>query len=385
MRYYTAESVRAGHPDKLCDIIADTILDECLRADSHSRVACEVMATKGRIIVAGEITCAKDIDIPSAVKYVLSMHGYDSDAFIIESAIHQQSADIAAGVNLSLEARTGEAGMGDPFGMIGAGDQGTMYGYATDETTLFLPTPYVLARRIARQLDVYGRGRFIDGLMPDGKAQVTVSCDDDQSVTIESVIISAQHGSIVSQKRLREDIIKAIAPCFEDFPPPKDDVVLINPAGDFIEGGPAADTGLTGRKLMCDTYGGLALHGGGALSGKDPTKVDRTGAYMARHITKAIVMAKLAHRCEVALSYAIGKACPVAVDVTTFGTGTVPDDNLRQAILSVFDLRPAAVIDHFHLRKFDYAKTAEYGHFTCHDYPWERVDETTMSALWRCV
>ncbi|GHV26995.1 S-adenosylmethionine synthase [Clostridia bacterium] len=383
MRYYTAESVRAGHPDKLCDIIADTILDECLRADSQSRVACEVMATKGRIIVAGEITCAKDIDIPSAVRYVLLMHGYDPDAFTIESAIHHQSMDIAAGVNLSLEARTGETSIGDPFGIITAGDQGTMYGYATDETTLFLPTPYVLAGRIARQLDIYGRGRFIDGLLPDGKAQVTISYDDNQSATIESVIISVQHCSGISRKRLRDDIIKAIMPCFENYTLPKDDVILINPAGDFVEGGPAADTGLTGRKLMCDTYGGLAHHGGGALSGKDPTKVDRSGAYMARHIAKAIVMAKLAHRCEVALSYAIGKACPVAVDITTFGTGAVPDDILRQSILSVFDLRPAAIIDRFHLRNFDYAKTAEYGHFTCPDYPWERIDEATMAALWR--
>ncbi|PHV72414.1 methionine adenosyltransferase [Sporanaerobium hydrogeniformans] len=371
-RYLTAESVCAGHPDKLCDIIADNILDECLRRDKATRVACEVMATKGKIIVAGEISCSEKIDIRSIVKNVLKELGYNPLKFLIYVYVHNQSSDIAAGVNTALEARNG---INEQYGSIGAGDQGTMYGYATKETREMLPLPLVLSHRIVKRLDEARKGKIIKGILPDGKAQVTVEYHDDVPVRVKTIVVSVQHEKNKTQEELKSDILNNVLwQCFEDFPFDDETEILINPSGQFVLGGPAADTGLTGRKIMVDTYGGLASHGGGALCGKDPTKVDRSGAYMARYIAKHIVWCDLAEKCEVAISYAIGKANPVAFSINTFGTGTVPDEILALAAQEVFNLRPAAIIEKLHLRNILYSDTAVYGHFNSYLFPWEDVN-----------
>ena len=371
-RYLTAESVCAGHPDKLCDIIADSILEACLRKDKASRVACEVMATKGKIIVAGEISCSEKIDIRSIVKNVLKELGYNPLKFLIYVYVHNQSSDIAAGVNTALEARNG---INEQYGSIGAGDQGTMYGYATKETREMLPLPLVLSHRIVKKLDEARKGKLIKGILPDGKAQVTIEYNDDVPVRVKTIVVSVQHEKNKTQEELKSDILNNVLwQCFEDFPFDDETEILINPSGQFVLGGPAADTGLTGRKIMVDTYGGLASHGGGALCGKDPTKVDRSGAYMARYIAKHIVWCDLAEKCEVAISYAIGKANPVAFSINTFGTGTVPDEILALAAQEVFNLRPAAIIEKLHLRNILYSDTAVYGHFNSYLFPWEDVN-----------
>lgn len=373
-RYLTAESVCAGHPDKLCDIIADNILDECLRKDKASRVACEVMATKGKIIVAGEISCSEKIDIRNIVKNVLKELGYNPLKFLIYVYVHNQSSDIASGVNTALEARNG---INEQYGSIGAGDQGTMYGYATKETREMLPLPLVLSHRIVKRLDEARKGKLIKGILPDGKAQVTIEYDDDDvPVRVKTIVVSVQHEKNKTQEELKSDILNNVLwQCFEDFPFDDETEILINPSGQFVLGGPAADTGLTGRKIMVDTYGGLASHGGGALCGKDPTKVDRSGAYMARYIAKHIVWCDLAEKCEVAISYAIGKANPVAFSINTFGTGTVSDEVLTIAAQEVFNLRPAAIIEKLRLRNIHYSDTAVYGHFNSCLFPWEDVNK----------
>lgn len=372
-RYLTAESVCAGHPDKLCDIIADNILDECLRRDKASRVACEVMATKGKIIVAGEISCSEKIDIRSIVKNVLKELGYNPLKFLIYVYVHNQSSDIAAGVNTALEARNG---INEQYGSIGAGDQGTMYGYATKETREMLPLPLVLSHRIVKRLDEARKGKLIKGILPDGKAQVTIEYNDDVPVRVKTIVVSVQHEKNKTQEELKSDILNNVLwQCFEDFPFDDETEILINPSGQFVLGGPAADTGLTGRKIMVDTYGGLASHGGGALCGKDPTKVDRSGAYMARYIAKHIVWCDLAEKCEVAISYAIGKANPVAFSINTFGTGTVSDEVQTIAAQEVFNLRPAAIIEKLRLRNIHYSDTAVYGHFNSCLFPWEDVNK----------
>ena len=370
--YKTAESVCKGHPDKLCDLIADNILDACLRKDRASRVACEVMATKGKIIVAGEITCSEKVDIRFIVRNVLREVGYNPWKFTVFVFVHRQSADIAAGVDTAIEARNGIC---DPYGSVGAGDQGTVYGYATKETREYLPLPLVLSHRIAKRIDECREGKLIKGILPDGKCQVTVEYEDGKPKRVKAVVISVQHESNKTQEQLRTDIINNVLwQCFEDFPMDDDTEILINPSGRFVEGGPAADTGLTGRKIMVDTYGGLASHGGGALCGKDPTKVDRSGAYMARYIAKNIVWSDLAERCEVALSYAIGKASPVAVAVTSFGTSKLTDEQLTLIVQEVFNLRPAAIIEKLRLHTAIYESTAAYGHFNSCLFPWENVD-----------
>ena len=372
-RYLTAESVCAGHPDKLCDIIADNILDECLRKDKASRVACEVMATKGKIIVAGEVSCSEKIDIRNIVKNVLKELGYNPLKFLIYVYVHNQSSDIASGVNTALEARNG---INEQYGSIGAGDQGTMYGYATKETREMLPLPLVLSHRIVKRLDEARKGKLIKGILPDGKAQVTIEYDDDVPVRVKTIVVSVQHEKNKTQEELKSDILNNVLwQCFEDFPFDDETEILINPSGQFVLGGPAADTGLTGRKIMVDTYGGLASHGGGALCGKDPTKVDRSGAYMARYIAKHIVWCDLAEKCEVAISYAIGKANPVAFSINTFGTGTVSDEVLTIAAQEVFNLRPAAIIEKLRLRNIHYSDTAVYGHFNSCLFPWEDVNK----------
>lgn len=359
--YKTAESVCKGHPDKLCDLIADSILDTCLRRDKASRVACEVMATKGIIIVAGEITCSEQINIHLITKNVLREVGYSSCDFTVFVFVHHQSVDIARGVGTAFEARNGII---DPYGSMGAGDQGTVYGYATDETQEMLPLPILLSHRIVKRLDECRKGKLIKGILPDGKAQVTVEYNGDKPVRIKNIVVSIQHLKEKSQKELESDIINNVLwQCFEDFPLDNETEILINPSSRFVEGGPEADTGLTGRKIMVDTYGGLASHGGGALSGKDPTKVDRSGAYMARYIAKNIVWSGLAERCEVAISYAIGKANPVAVNVTSFGTGKIRDEDLSELVKETFNLRPAAIIEKLRLRNAIYSDTASYGHF----------------------
>ena len=372
-RYLTAESVCAGHPDKLCDIIADNILDECFRRDKASRVACEVMATKGKIIVAGEISCSEKIDIRYIVRNVLKQVGYNPLKFLIYVYVHNQSPDIAAGVNTALEARNG---VNEQYGSVGAGDQGTMYGYATIETREMLPLPLVLSHRIVKRLDEARKGKLIKGILPDGKAQVTIEYNDDVPVRVKTIVVSVQHEKNKTQEELKSDILNNVLwQCFEDFPFDDETEILINPSGQFVLGGPAADTGLTGRKIMVDTYGGLASHGGGALCGKDPTKVDRSGAYMARYIAKHIVWCDLAEKCEVAISYAIGKANPVAFSINTFGTGTVSDEVLTIAAQEVFNLRPAAIIEKLRLRNIHYSDTAVYGHFNSCLFPWEDVNK----------
>jgi S-adenosylmethionine synthetase len=370
--YRTAESVCKGHPDKLSDLIADSILDACLRRDKASRVACEVMATKGKIIVAGEITCSEKINIRLIVKNVLREVGYNPWKFTVFVFVHHQSVDIAAGVDTALEARNGII---DPYGSIGAGDQGTVYGYATNETRELLPLPLLLSHRIVKRIDECRKGKIIKGILPDGKAQVTVEYDGDKPIRVKTVVVSVQHHKDKTQKRLESDILNNVLwQCFEDFPLDDDTEILINPSGRFVEGGPAADTGLTGRKIMVDTYGGLASHGGGALCGKDPTKVDRSGAYMARYIAKNIVWSGLADKCEVAISYAIGKANPVSVNVTSFGTGKISDEDLIELVKEIFNLRPAAIIEKLRLRNVIYSDTATYGHFNSSLFPWENVD-----------
>ena len=372
-RYLTAESVCIGHPDKLCDLIADNILDACFRKDKSSRVACEVMATKGKIIVAGEITCSEKINIRYIVKKVLEEVGYNPRKFLIYVFVNHQSADIAVGVDNSLEARNG---INDPYGLIGAGDQGTMYGYATNETKEMLPLPLVLSHRIVKRLDESRKSKLIKGISPDGKAQVTVEYNKDKPVRVKTIIVSIQHHNDKTQDELKTDILNHVLfPAFEDFLFDENTEILINPSGRFVIGGPTADTGLTGRKIMVDTYGGLASHGGGALCGKDPTKVDRSGAYMTRYIAKHIVWLNLADKCEVSLSYAIGKANPVAFSINTFGTGTVPDEVLNLAAEEVFNLKPAAIIEKLRLKNIHYSETATYGHFNSPIFPWENVDK----------
>ncbi len=374
--YYTAESVTEGHPDKLCDLIADSVLDACLAQDALARVACEVLATSGHIVVAGEISTGARPDIPGIARDVLSRVGYDPARFVIHDLTHRQSPDIADGVSQSLEVRTGSTGR-DGLYQFGAGDQGVMVGYATDETPEFLPLPVVLAHRLTRTLAAVRKSGQAPGLLPDGKAQVTVEyAENGRPLRLDSVVVSAQHDACLGQEDVVQIVTTLVLPAaLSDLPPDCDTKLLINPSGRFVRGGPEADTGLTGRKLMVDSYGVFAPHGGGAFSGKDATKVDRSGAYMARYIAKNIVAARLAHRCQVTLAYAIGKAEPVMVEVDTFGTGTAcADDCLAEAVKRVFKLTPAAICTALGLFSPRFARTAAYGHFGRKEFPWERTD-----------
>jgi len=376
--YLTSESVCCGHPDKLCDYIADSILDACLSIDEYSRVACEVMATKGRIIVAGEITSRTKVNIRQTVRTALAESGYNPKEFTISVFLHNQSGDIAGGVDTALEIRDAEGNQDE----LGAGDQGTVYGYATDETPTFLPLPLELSHRICRILDKCRKNGTIMGIRSDGKAQVSVEYEDGVPTRVAAIIVSVQHDRDKDLDTLKGEIIKQVLyPACSDFPLDAHTRILINPSGRFVEGGPAADTGLTGRKIMVDTYGGLALHGGGAFSGKDATKVDRSGAYMARMIAKNIVAAELANRCEVAISYAIGKAEPVAVNVHTFATGKYDDEQLAEAVRRVFSLKPSDIINQLGLRSPVYNLTSCYGHFGNALFAWEQVSERYREAL----
>jgi len=374
----TSESVCQGHPDKLCDYIADSILDAYLEADPCSRVACEVMATKGRIIVAGEITSRTKVNVRKTVRTAMQECGYDPRAFTVSVFLHNQSPDIAFGVDKALEVRDADGGREE----LGAGDQGTVYGYATNETPTGIPLPLELAHRICMGLDECRMSGTILGIHSDGKAQVSIEYEDGKHVRVAAIIVSVQHDHDKNVEWLKGEILRnVIYPAFGGFPFDSHTRILINPSGRFVEGGPAADTGLTGRKIMVDTYGGLALHGGGAFSGKDATKVDRSGAYMARMIAKNIVAAELASRCEVAISYAIGKAEPVALNVHTFATGEVDDEQLAEAVRQVFSLKPSDIIDQLGLRSPIYNLTSCYGHFGNALFAWEQVSERYTQAL----
>ena len=365
-----AESVTEGHPDKLCDAIADKVLDACLEYDPNARVACEAMATAGKIIVAGEITAKALPDIPAIAAQTVHETGYGSD-YEIEVLTHDQSADIAEAVDSGSAASP----------QRGAGDQGIMYGCACLETDELLPLPVVLAHRLTRLLANARKTGAIRGLGPDGKAQVSVEYVFGLTSRITSVVVSCQHEADKSLEELRREITeRVVIPALRELPPDEGTEILINPSGRFVLGGFEADTGLTGRKLMADTYGGLVPHGGGALSGKDGTKVDRSGAYMARYIAKNIVAAGLAERCTVALAYAIGRAETVAVDLDTHGTGAYTDDILEQAVRSVFDLTPDGMIRALRLDRPGFARFCNYGHFTHPDAPWERTDRAELLA-----
>ena len=377
---FTSESVTEGHPDKLCDQVSDAVLDAILAQDPMARVACETFATTGVVQVMGEVTTTAWVDIPQIVRRTVLDIGYDSadkcfdgNTCGVLTAIHSQSPDIAMGVDRALEGR--DAGEED----TGAGDQGLMFGYACDETPEMMPMAIALAQRMARRLAQVRKDGTLPWLRPDGKTQVTVAYEDDRPVHIDTVVLSTQHAPEIGQKELAEAVKEHVI--LPVLPPELVDAetrLLINPTGRFVFGGPAADTGLTGRKIIVDTYGGYARHGGGCFSGKDPTKVDRSAAYAARHAAKNLVAAGLARRCEIQLAYAIGVAHPVSLRVDTFGTGTVPDEKLAKAVAETLDMRPAAIIRRFDLRRPIYRQTAAYGHFgrTDLDLPWERLDAT---------
>lgn len=375
-RYYTAESVTEGHPDKICDQISDAVLDACLREDSEARVACEVMALAGKVVVAGEVAGRCKPPVEEIAERVLAKTGYDPDKFQIEAHLRRQSPDIAESVENPWEKREGRL-QGKPELDLGAGDQGFMVGYACNETTQLMPMPIVLANRIVQELSACRRNEYITGILPDGKAQVTVEYEDGQPVRTESVVVSCQHAEDKDLKRLAREIQhKVLRPALRPLPADEDTKIYINPSGRFVCGGLDADTGVTGRKLMADTYGGAVPHGGGAFSGKDGSKADRYGAYMARYIAKNMVAAHLADRCQVSLAYAIGMAQPVMVQVDTFGTGKAcADDCLAAAVPLVFGLTPGQIRDTLRLGRPIFSRTAVYGHFGRKEFPWERTDK----------
>ena len=372
-RFYSAESVTAGHPDKLCDQIADTVLDGCLALDRNARVACEVLATKGHIILAGEISTAVMPDLGKLTREALENAGYNPKDFEIESLIHPQSPDIEAAVNDPLDAES------DP-NAIGAGDQCVVVGYATDETPEMLPLPVVLAHRLTSRLTWACINDEQKRLGPDGKAMVIVEYEDDRPVRVARIVVSFQHAPEVDPTDLTELIWQnVILSALKGMPYDDSLELILNPGGHFVLGGPNADTGLTGRKLAVDAYGPFVPTGGGAFSGKDPTKLDRSGAYMARCVAKNIVASGIAQRCQVSLTYAIGMAKPLAVEVDTFGTGLLcEDDCLAVAVQTAFDLTPAGIITELDLQRPIYARTAVGGHFGREDFPWEKLDRTGL-------
>ncbi|MCR5829911.1 MAG: methionine adenosyltransferase [Lachnospiraceae bacterium] len=382
-RLFTSESVTEGHPDKVCDQISDSILDALLEQDPYSRVACETVCTTGLVLVMGEITSKANVDIQGIVRdtikrigYDDSKYGFDAESCGVMTALDRQSDDIAMGVDKALEARDSAD---TDIDAIGAGDQGMMFGYASDETPELMPYPISIAHKLTKRLAQVRKEGVLKYLRPDGKSQVTVEYDEEgKPARIEAVVLSTQHDPDVSQERIHLDIRKhVIDPIIPADMVDENTKYFINPTGRFVIGGPKGDSGLTGRKIIVDTYGGYAPHGGGAFSGKDPTKVDRSASYAARYVAKNIVAAGLANRCQIQLSYAIGVAHPTSINVDTFGTGKVSDAKLLELINKNFDLRPAGIIKMLNLRRPIYAQTASYGHFgrTDEDLPWEKTDK----------
>lgn len=379
----TSESVTEGHPDKVCDQISDAILDAILSEDPMARVACETTATTGMVFVMGEITTNTYVDLQAVVRQTLkeigynsSDYGFDSKTCAVITAINEQSPDIAMGVDKAMEARDNSD---DKYDLMGAGDQGMVFGYASNETEEFMPMPLILAQKLAKRLTKVRKDGILDYLRPDGKSQVTVEYVDGKPKRIDSILISSQHDAHVSLEKIRQDIIdhvvkEVIDPDMID----ENTKYLVNPTGRFVTGGPVADSGLTGRKIIVDTYGGFSRHGGGAYSGKDPSKVDRSASYMARYIAKNMVAAGLADKLEVGVAYAIGVAKPLSIYVDSEGTGKLSDDELTEIVKKEFDLRPQALIDYLDLRRPIYKQTAAYGHFGRHDLdlPWEKIDRT---------
>ncbi|MBI2874319.1 MAG: methionine adenosyltransferase [Firmicutes bacterium] len=385
---FTSESVTEGHPDKVADQISDAILDAIYREDPNSRVACETLVTTGLVLVAGEITTECYVDIPKVVRetisgvgYTRAKFGFDSETCAVITSIDEQSPDIAQGVQEALETRAMPASSARTEDRLGAGDQGMMFGYACRETPELMPLPISMAHSLARRLAEVRKSGILPYLRPDGKTQVTVEYEGDRPLRIDALVVSAQHHPSVSLKDLKEaievEVIDQVVPSGLRDARTK---VYVNPTGRFVIGGPHADTGLTGRKIMVDTYGGMARHGGGCFSGKDPTKVDRSGAYAARYIAKNVVAAGLAARCEVQIAYVIGVSQPVSLLIDTFGTGEVPEERIAGAVREVFDLRPAAIIRDLELRQPFYLPLATYGHFgrSDLDLPWERTDRITQ-------
>ncbi len=384
-RLFTSESVTEGHPDKMSDQISDAILDEILSKDPNARVACETTVTTGIVLVAGEISTSTYVDIPAIVRetvknigYTRAKYGFDSETCAVLTAIDEQSPDIAGGVDIALEARWGQE-IEEEIEAIGAGDQGLMFGFACNETEELMPLPISLAHRLSRRLADVRKEKIVDYLRPDGKTQVTVEYDEnDQPLRVDTIVVSTQHHPDITNEQIEADIIKHVV---EAVVPSEllDDKTkyFINPTGRFVLGGPQGDVGLTGRKIIVDTYGGYARHGGGAFSGKDATKVDRSAAYAARYVAKNIVAAGLADSCEVQLAYAIGVAQPVSISINTFGTGLVSEEKLVEAVRELFDLRPAGIIRMLDLRRPIFKNTAAYGHFGRTDitFPWEKTDK----------
>ena len=375
---FTSESITEGHPDKVCDQISDRILDALLEQDIMSRCACEVTAEPGAVHIMGEITTKAQVDYAECAREVIRRIGYTkpeygfTDDCTITCSLHQQSPDIAMGVDNAMDDKK----------ELGAGDQGMMFGYACNETPSYMPLAIQFANELTQRLTYVRRAGILTYLRPDGKSQVTVEYVDGKPHRIEAVVISAQHDPHVAIEQLREDILDhVILPVIPDALWDSNTKIYINPTGRFVLGGPAADTGLTGRKIIADTYGGYARHGGGAFSGKDPTKVDRSAAYMARYIAKHIVAAGLADKCEIQLSYAIGVAQPVSIMVDTFGTNKIPEDVIQSWVMLHIDLRPGAIIETLNLRRPIYEKTAAYGHFGREEFPWEHLDEGLISHL----
>ena len=385
-KYFTSESVTEGHPDKMCDAISDAILDELMRKDPMSRVACEAATTTGLVLVMGEITTSAYADIPKIVRdtireigYTNADYGFDANTCSVITAIDEQSPDIAMGVDQALEDRDSTSGSEKTSSVLGAGDQGMMFGYATDETPEYMPYPIVLAHKLAKRLTEVRKNGVLPYLRPDGKTQVTVEYDPaGRPLRVDTVVVSTQHDTEVTQERLYADIKEqVIEPIIPEEMIDDETKIYINPTGRFVIGGPHGDSGLTGRKIIVDTYGGYARHGGGAFSGKDCTKVDRSAAYAARYVAKNIVAAGLAKKCEIQLSYAMGVAQPTSIMVDTDGTGIVPDEQLAEMVSEHFDLTPEGIIRSLDLRRPIYKKTAAYGHFgrTDVDLPWEKLDK----------